>query len=493
MKIKQYSLEGHLVKLYNDIKDVKISNRDSILRCCEGKYKTAGGYVWRFEHENFSLKSTRDKRNEVLCKICNSSESVRSMAMHLKWAHNIKTEEYIIKYGEFRPKNIKENKLKEQSLFKCNICGEKVKSNQHLMYHITKKHSNISKSEYIIKYVLDNKIPACKCGCGEPVSILENGKNCDLGKETYHRDYIKGHWDWEVFSNIGKQSKEELELLEFIKNIYKGEIKTNVRLFPKNEIDIYLPELNIGIEYNGLYWHSEKANRFKDYHFNKYKQAIDNNIRLIQIFSDEWLNKKNIVKNKLRSVLNITETKIYARKCSIKEILFKEKNQFLDNYHIQGSDRSSIKLGLFLKEELVAVMTFSHPRIALGGNKNDKKIYELSRYATKYNVIGGASKLLNFFIKNFNPTKIYSYSDNRWTDPNNNMYLKIGFKKEKESSPNYFYTKDYLKRYHRFNFNKKILKKMGCDVNKTEFEIMEELGYTKIWDCGTTKFVKNFS
>jgi hypothetical protein len=140
-------------------------------------------------------------------------------------------------------------------------------------------------------------------------------------------------------------------------------------------------------------------------------------------------------------------------------------------------------------EELVSVMTFSYPRISLGGNPLDKTSYELSRFASKTYICGGSNKLIKYFVKKYNPKSIYSYSDNRWTDPNNNMYLKLGFEIERQSSPNYFYTKDYLSRLHRYNFNKQRLKKLGADTeNKTEYEIMKSMGYTKVWDCGTTKY-----
>ena len=225
------------------------------------------------------------------------------MAMHLKWAHSMGTEEYVKLYEEFRPKKINTLEIQETSDIKCQICNTKLNSNQHLMYHITKFHPEITKSEYIINNIL-HIIPRCKCGCNLPVTILENGKNCDLKKEIYHRDYIKGHWDWEVFTGIGKQSKEEIQVIEFIKEIYKNEIQLNVRgLIPKLEIDIYLPDLKIAIEYNGLYWHSEKNGKKSDYHINKTKILQTQNIRLIQIFSDEWINKKEIVKNKLKSIL----------------------------------------------------------------------------------------------------------------------------------------------------------------------------------------------
>lgn len=491
--ILQYDLNGNLIKEWENISSIPpISRRDSIINCCLNKTKTSAGFIWRFKGDSFN--SNPNPKSNIKCKICNSSESVRSMAMHLKWAHNLSTQEYVKDYGEYRPKNLKNLKKQETSNLKCFICNEKLNHNQHLMYHITKKHPDITQSEYIIKYMFYDSYPLCKCGCGQPVKLLRSGKNSDLGKDSYSRDYIKGHWDWEVFTNINKQSKEEINLLNYIKSIYKGEIKENVRgIIPKNEIDIFLPQLKLAIEYNGLYWHSEKANRLKDYHINKLKQATLKGIRLIQIFSDEWLNHQEIVKSKLKNILNLATDRIYARNCIIQEITNPQiKNNFLNQYHIQGEDRSKIKLGLFHENNLVGVMTFSNPRVALGSrNLHQDGTYELSRFASSINIIGGASKLLKYFIKKYTPNTIYSYSDNRWTDPDNNMYLKLGFEKSSQSSPNYFYTKNFLTRSHRYSFNKFKLKKMGCDVSKTEKDLMKELGYTRIWDCGTTKYVLN--
>lgn len=490
-KLIQYSLQGEIIQIFLNVKEaIKIVNYDSIIKCCIGKYKTAGGYVWRFEGDDFEVKL--DIKKEYKCNICNSLETVRSMAMHLRHVHKLKTNEYVKKYGEFRPKILKNNTALEKSNFQCFECNIKLKSNQHLMYHITKKHPEITQIDYIIKHIENGEAPLCKCGCGEKVVILRNGKNCDLKKEIYHRDYIKGHWDWEVFSGIGKQSKEEINLFNYIKSVYNGEIQTNVRgLIPKYEIDIFLPELSIGIEYNGLYWHSEKSGKHKNYHFKKFESALNNNIRLIQIFSDEWLNKKEIVESKLKSILKINNKNdfIFARKCEIKEINSKLKDEFLTKYHIQGKDKSSIKIGLFIANNLVGLATFSKPRIALGGITHENKL-ELSRYASSSYIIGGLPKIIKYLKSKYNPHQIYSYSDNRWTDPNNNMYLKNNFIKQKQSNPGYFYTKNFLVRLHRYNFNKFKLKEMGADTkNKTEFQIMEELGYTKIWDCGATKFV----
>ena len=101
-------------------------------------------------------------------------------------------------------------------------------------------------------------------------------------------------------------------------------------------------------------------------------------IRIIQIFSDEWENKKEIVKDKLKSILGVQKEKIYARNCSFKEINSIDRNYFLNENHIQGADRASISYGLFYNEKLVAVMSLTKLRKALGQNSKEG-YFELSR------------------------------------------------------------------------------------------------------------------
>jgi hypothetical protein len=492
-KVIQYSLNGEILNIFNDATHASksISNYDSIINCCIGKYKTSGGYIFRFESDPLITPPISPPPNPSshVCKICHSHETVRSMAMHLRFAHNLKTEKYVEQYGEFRPKQLKAINKQSKSNFNCQICNMPLNSNQHLMYHITTKHPEISQSDYIIKYIYNGIPPLCKCGCGESTTLLRNGKNCDLGKETYNRDYIKGHWDWDVFSNVSHQSKEEIEVLNYIKSIYTGKILENYRIETNLEIDIYLPELNIGIEYNGLYWHCEENGRGQKYHINKTIKSKNQGIRLIQIFSDEWLNKQEIVKSKLKSILNIPSPKVYARQCNVREIDKKIKNKFLNLHHIQGEDRCKVSLGLFHNQILIGVMTFSLPRVALGGNSNQIDVWELSRYSTSKQIVGGASKLIKYFYTKYHPKKIYSYSDNRWTDWDSNMYLSIGFKFVSISSPGYWYTKNFLERKHRYNFTKNKIIKIGMGKShQTEKEIMHQNKYSRIWDCGSAKY-----
>lgn len=300
--------------------------------------------------------------------------------------------------------------------------------------------------------------------------------------------------DWRNGVRCGKcdikQSYQEKEIVNFLKN-NNISVEENVRsIIPPKEIDIYLPDYNIGIEFNGLYWHQENKIG-KDYHLKKYKECEEKGIRLISIFEDEWINSNLKVKSRLVHILNLNQDKkVFARKCEIKELTPKEARDFCNQYHIQGYYNSSIKLGLFFKKELVSVMTFCKPSIAKGGRVSSLKIWELSRFCSSIPIIGGASKLFTYFKRNYEWDEIFSYSDNRWN--NGNVYKKIGLVFEKETKPNYFYVKtNNCVRYHRFNFRKSLLKTKldNFDPNLTEVENMYRNNYFRIWDCGHKKFV----
>jgi len=299
---------------------------------------------------------------------------------------------------------------------------------------------------------------------------------------------------------LGSSSGEE-EIYKYLKETLKIEniIKKDRSVLNGKELDLYLPDLNLAIEYDGLYWHSE-AFVDKNYHLDKTNKCKEKGIQLLHIFEDEWINKKNIVKQKLKHLCKLNSKSIYARKCYIEELNAEDKNEFLEKNHIQGKDSANIKLGLWYPEEdgdiLVAVMTFCKPRLSLGQKSNKNNIdYELSRYATQsgYHVVGGFSKLFKYFERNYEWNKIITYADLRWS--NGNVYLKNGFILDHTSKPSYSYIdKNNIKRYNRFKFRKQELKKKFPDIyddNKTEFQIMNESGFLKIYDCGNMVFYYN--
>lgn len=275
------------------------------------------------------------------------------------------------------------------------------------------------------------------------------------------------------------RSIKEKEISDFITNLGIDVINSDRTVLNGKEIDIFIPSKNIGIEFNGLFYHSDLYKN-KYYHINKTNKCLGNGIRLIHIFEDEWDNKKEIVKSRLINLLGLNEKKVYGRKCEIKNVSTKEKTKFLDENHIQGAVGSLINYGLYYDNELVSIMTFGYGRKIMNGLNYE---WELLRFCNKKNhtVIGSASKLLKHFIKINHPKNIISYADIRWS--NGDIYEKLGFNKIRISNPNYFYIVN-KKRENRFKYRKDVLVKEGYDINLTELEIMEKKGINRIYDCG---------
>ena len=277
-------------------------------------------------------------------------------------------------------------------------------------------------------------------------------------------------------------SKWEQEICDYLTMIGIECEQSNRTILDGKEIDIFLPQYNVGIECDGLLWHNE-LHKDKDYHLKKTEECKEHGIRLIHIFEDEWANKGEILKSMLLNLFGKTKNKIYARKCEIREVSSKDARNFLDENHIQGYSNSKVNYGLYYSDELVSLMTFGIPRLNLGGKKEDG-FYELVRFCNKINtnVIGGASKLFKHFIKEYNPKEVVSYSDKRWSL--GLLYMILGFTHDHDSKPNYFYV-DGLSRLNRFGFRKSVLVNEGFDKKKTEHEIMLERGIYRIYDCGT--------
>lgn len=306
----------------------------------------------------------------------------------------------------------------------------------------------------------------------------------EITKQLLYERYNRKYTICTNCNPIGNSSRSgyEVELSDILNNLNVSH-ETSKRDIIKKELDIYIPKHDIAIEINGLYWHNEL---FVDenYHLNKTIDCKGKGISLLHIFEDEWLFKRDIVLSVIKNRLGLTDRTLYARKCIIKEIDSKTSNQFLEKNHIQGSVNSKVRLGLYHNDELVSVMSFSKGRVIMGGKKDE---WELNRFANviNTNVIGGADKLLKYFLRNYNPTKLVSYSDIRLFD--GKMYEKIGFKRISQSKPNYWYVIQDL-RYHRFNFTKSNLIKEGYNKNQSEKEIMFNRKIYRIYDCGNIRW-----
>lgn len=255
------------------------------------------------------------------------------------------------------------------------------------------------------------------------------------------------------------------------------------------ELDIVIPNIKLAIEYCGLYWHSELNGKDKSYHLSKLQKCIENGYKLITVFEDEFLYRRDVVLSRLCNIIGSDKDskKVYAMNCEIIPIDTKVAKDFCEQNHLQGYISSSVKLGAFFEGELVSVMTFSKPLISKDAVVIRNRSWELSRFCslTGYSVVGIASKLLKYFENEYDPAFLISYADRRWSD--GNLYNKIGFKFDRYTPPNYWYING-SKRIHRFAYRKASRGISGI----TEWEFRQSQGCNRIWDCGNYRFIKNY-
>ena len=243
------------------------------------------------------------------------------------------------------------------------------------------------------------------------------------------------------------------------------------------EIDIYIPEHHFGIEFNGDYWHCDIFHQDHCgrtvYHQNKSLMSEHNGIFLFHVFEYEWNNeilREKIIDRWLQILhTDCDMTKISARKCAVNIINKDQKKQFLEDNHLQGNDHSTYDLGLIYDGEIVACMTFVHP-------KSNKYTWELTRFCVKrhYCIRGGASKLFSFFLQNINKNDtIVSYND--ITKTTGNLYKILGFSCISINQPNYIW----------INFQTKDIRTRYQEQAAGEVKRMHSLGYHRLCDCGT--------
>lgn len=304
----------------------------------------------------------------------------------------------------------------------------------------------------------------------------------DLGvAESTVLKYLHEH---EIEINKNSQGEEQLAL--FLQHCGQEVIRNTRNVISPKEIDIFLPDHSLAIEYDGVFWHSELNGKDKRYHLQKSVECGDTDIRLIHVFDTEWLFQTDIVKSRLRSILGLNQT-IAARKCSVAKIDAITANDFYQQTHIQGGCNSSLNYALYYNNQIVAVMSFGRSRYA------SKYQYELLRFCNclNTNVVGGATKLFQAFRRDKAPRSVVSYSDLRWNT--GTLYRQLGFNYSHTSSPNYQYFKPKQPEvlYSRVTFQKHKLKDklQNFDPNKTEWKNMIDHGYDRIWDCGNDVYV----
>ena len=368
-------------------------------------------------------------------------------------------------HGEFKQRP--DNHLNCESNA-CPKCTEENK-NKNLFESFKRNANKVHNNRYNYKY-LDN----------EYVKV-----NCDKHGEFNQRrnNHLAGSGCPKC---VGYISNQEIKIHDLLNDNNIDYSITDRKIISPSELDIVIPESNLAIEVNGVYWHSN-IYKDKNYHLNKTIECNKKNVHLLHFWDYEVNNKFDIVSSMILLKCHKIKNKIYARKCEIREVSTKEAIDFQNDNHLQASIGSKVKLGLYFNDELVSLMTFGVPRF----NKNYQ--WELLRFCSLKNtvVIGGASKLFKHFMKTYckKDDKIISYANRRIS--NGNLYKTLGFNELKSSLPSYFYCKKdlpitrYQAQKHKL---KKLLGKDNYDSNLTESENMENNGFLKIYDCGNLVF-----
>lgn len=295
-------------------------------------------------------------------------------------------------------------------------------------------------------------------------------------------DYLKRfNFDIRKTSNY---SLEEKQIKEFIETLNIKVLENDRSILDGKELDILIPEKNIAIEINGLYWHSfgKKDIENKKYHLEKKEKCLTKGINLLHITDYEWNNKKDIVKSMIKSKVGLTK-RIYARKCNIVELNSKQARYFFDKNHLNGFIGSSKYIGLEYDDNIVMCMSFGKNRFNDG--------IELHRMATLLDntVVGGTSKILKYYMNTYNISKIHTYCDFSHSDGNG--YKSNGFILTGITQPNYYWTNgnNIISRYQsRHTTNLKKIVGDKYDINLSERDNMMNAGYRRYWGCGNLIF-----
>lgn len=282
-------------------------------------------------------------------------------------------------------------------------------------------------------------------------------------------------------------SNPEKEIVEFIKslNIVVEETKRGIIRNPNNgrkwELDIFLPEYNVAIEFNGIYYHSTARNSNINYHKEKTDACLEKGIFLLHIFEDDFNAKKDLIFARIQQLIEKSEP-ILSEQTEVKTIDVSMASKFLNNNHIHGATKATFYYGLFHKNKLVSVAGF------LKGKKDTKNSnkYELVRHATNIYVVDSLEKVSKEFKNNFSET-LYTFCDNSFYDYQD--YIKVGFIKISKILPDYKYVVK-SKRENKSKWKKKDIKIKLPDIysdNKTIEEMMLAAKIYKIYDCGKTR------
>ena len=449
------------------------------MEICKICQKECKGIVGLYTHVKLAHKLTKAEYGGKTCKCCDAFVNLDKD--YCKEHANEARREWNKENSNFDPANMKGKKnpavskmMSKNNTFK-NMSSKKRRAAKQKSIETRRKNSYNKLS----RMIAGNKGIELLTPCADYTHVGRICLRCLSCQEEYER-YVSNA---KVSANDCRKcnpvssSKGEIELMDFIKEIYTGEIlNRHIGLFDdRREVDCYLPELKIAVEYNGLYWHSETM-KGKDYHEKKRIDLLSKGIRLVHIYEDDWNDKTQICKSMISYLLNKIDKKVYPRKCEIIEDHDKEKVvKFFEDNHISGNVGFSKSFVLIHEGEIVAGLSLRKPW-------QDKESIEIARFAIKTNITvpGAFTKLLKQvveFSKKEKYKKILTYSHN--SHGTGSLYKNSGFTYVSETPIEYWYT-NYKRRFSRQTFKAK--------NGLSEAKVSEENKVVKIYGCTSSKW-----
>lgn len=480
-KVKQTKLERYGDANYNNIEKNK--------QTCKEKYGVDNVYQRKDIIEK-SLEKRQSHMDETIKKIksTNLEKYGHVCSLHGEEIKEKVKRNNIIKYGVIHPmknKDFYENVYRQNLINKYDVTNVSqytdfnLKTKETIRQRRIKKLKELLGDNTIVDVSIDGEVlylcPVCNEISKVDIGFLIqrhkfNGTPCLICNP--YREYSK------LQKDFTKYIIDELK----INNVKCNYIIPN----DKKEIDIYLPDYNIGIEINGVYWHDEQ-HKMPNYHAIKKSICGEQGINVINLWEDDLNNEEKlfIIKNRLKNILNIDINKIGARKCKIKEVNKEDANLFINKYHLNGNITNVYKyIGLYYNDELISCLSI--------GKRNNIQDYEILRYCIKfgYNIIGGFNKIISYIVNTLKIKNIFTYVDLDWCNGRNNIYENSGMQFVSIINPNYYWVVNGIRKSRQL-FTKKNLVAKGKDPNKTEVQIMHDDGYYRIYNCGSIKYKLN--
>lgn len=296
------------------------------------------------------------------------------------------------------------------------------------------------------------------------------------------------------------RSVGEEEVAAFLSTFTTVVRRDRTLLAPK-EVDIYLPEYGLAVEFCGEYWHScgsrEEERDKRDSHYQKFVRCAEQDIRLITVFAGEWKTRSPQIKRLLRNAVGKGRGRVMARKCDLRRVPHADASKFFERYHIQGGAGAGEHYGLYWKGALVACMRFTNGANDRGRNSKSR-MWTLARYATRVSVVGGASRLFRAFLREYQPSEVKSFSDNRYFS--GGVYEKLGFARDADLDPDYQVWSPKIGLRPKTHYQRKHLparlKEHGTATTfdpdtdpRTETEMTYLMGARRLYDCGKVRWV----